>query len=87
MGSLGAEIPAGFYGVAETRLPAEGSAARAACLVGAVMQANRVFYAANVVRGWWNFHSQLSILHSLQNSYLLTPHSCLAETLHSISPV
>ena len=29
MGSLGAEIPAGFYGVAETRSSAEGSAARA----------------------------------------------------------
>ena len=56
-GSLGAEIPAGFYGVAETRSPAEGSAARAACLVGAVMQANRVLYAANVVRGWRALHS------------------------------
>ena len=56
MGSLGAEIPAGFYAVAETRSPAEGSAARAACLVGVVMQANRVFYAANVVRGWRDLH-------------------------------
>ena len=87
MGSLGAKIPAGFYGVAETRSPAEGSAAHAACLVDAVMQANRVFYAANKVRGWWD-------IHSLQNSYLLPPHSYLAETLHSqlltlhsISPV
>ena len=57
MGSLGAEIPAGFYGVAETRSPAEGSAARAAGLLGAVMQANRVLYAANVVRGWRDLHS------------------------------
>ena len=66
MGSLGAEIPAGFYGVAETRSPAEGSAARAACLVGAVMQANRVLYAANVVRGWRDLHSphEVAILHS-----------------------
>lgn len=66
MGSLGAEIPAGFYGVAETRSPVEGSAARAACLVGAVMQANRVFYAANVVRGWRDLHSphEVAILHS-----------------------
>ena len=56
MGSMGAEIPAGFYGVAETRSTAEGSAARAACLVGAVMQANRVLYAANVVRGWRDLH-------------------------------
>ena len=66
MGSLGAEIPAEFYGVAEMRSPAEGSAARAACLVGAVMQANRVLYAANVVRGWRALHSphEFAILHS-----------------------
>lgn len=66
MGSLGAEIPAGFYGVAEMRSPAEGSAACAACLVGAVMQANRVFYAANVVRGWRDLRSphEFAILHS-----------------------
>ena len=66
MGSLGAEIPAGFYGVAEMRSPAEGSAARAACLVGAVIQANRVLYAANVVRGWRDLHSphEFAILHS-----------------------
>ena len=57
MGSLGAKIPAGFYEVAEMRSPAEGSAARAAGLVGAVMQANRVLYAANVVRGWRDLHS------------------------------
>lgn len=65
-GSLGAEIPAGFYGVAETRSPAEGSAACAAGLVGAVMQANRVFYAANVVRGWRDLHAphEFAILHS-----------------------
>jgi hypothetical protein len=37
MGSLGAEIPAGFYGVAEMRSPAEGSAARAACRVGVLI--------------------------------------------------
>ena len=48
---MGAEIPAGFYGLAGMRAPAEGSAARAACLMGAVMRANRVFYAANSVRG------------------------------------
>ena len=66
MGSMGAEIPAEFYGVAETRSSAEGSATRAACLVGAVMQANRVFYAANVVRGWRDLHSphEFAILHS-----------------------
>ena len=66
MGSLDAEIPAGFYGVAETRSSAEGSAARAACLVGAVMQANRVLYAANVVRGWHDLHAshEFAILHS-----------------------
>ena len=66
MGSLGAEIPAGFYGMVETRSPAEGSAARAAGLVGAVMQANRVFYAANVVRGWRDLHAphEFAILHS-----------------------
>ena len=66
MGSLGAEIPAGFYGMVETRSPAEGSAARAAGLVGAVMQANRVLYAANVVRGWRDLHAphEFAILHS-----------------------
>ena len=37
MDSLGAEIPAGFYGVAEMRSPAEGSAAHAACLVGVLI--------------------------------------------------
>lgn len=66
MGSLGAEIPAGFYGMVETRSPAEGSAARATGLVGAVMQANRVLYAANVVRGWRDLHAphEFAILHS-----------------------
>ena len=55
-----------FMGGAEMRSPAEGSAARAACLVGAVMQANRVLYAANVVRGWRDLHAphEFAILHS-----------------------
>ena len=76
MGWMGAEIPAGFYGLAGMWAPAEGSAVRTACLVGAIMQANRVFDAANCVRGaghggraayvpWYasgeeNFHSPLS---------------------------
>ena len=51
MGWMDAEIPAGFLRLAGMWVPAEGSAARAACLMGAIMQANRVFDAANSVRG------------------------------------
>ena len=51
MGFLGAEIPAGFLGLAGMWAPAEDSPPSGGCPVGAIMQANRVFYAANSVRG------------------------------------
>ena len=51
MGWMDAEIPAGCLGLAGMRAPAEDSPPSGGCPVGAIVQANRVFDAANSVRG------------------------------------